>query len=1242
MKMIVELRQALERVGRRFRQVRFWGVLALCWLILGLIGLAFVRPGTAVGQSILWLLAVTAAVAAIASYLVAQRSARDPRWIARQVEAKHPELSAVLLAAVEQEVPAHGQLGFLQAAVVHEALRHGRSHDWTTTVPNRRLNTAKAAHWTALAFLGIVFVLMFSQGLSRPAVQGASTVMATSSELTIEPGNTEIERGTSLLVVARFLGQVPSEANLIVENSGQPEAPRPMKRNLEDPMFAGYVATVNADLAYHVEFGNRRSDTFHVKVFDYPELKRADAHLVFPSFTGLEPKTIADVRHITAVEGTELTLLCRLNKAVPQARLVDAQNQELLLTPTDPANHVYSTRLTLSTPRRFRVQLVDAEARTNKLPSEIVINVTRNQPPTVTIAQPGRDARVSPLEELLVKADIRDDFGLVRYGVSIAPAGQAPREIVLHEKGEAARRAQPQHVIDFEALKAQPDQVVTYFFWAEDLGPDGQPRRTSGDMYFAEVRHFEEIFRQGESQSAGEQRERQQREQQGEGSPAQTADQLAEMQKQIINGTWKLIRRETEAKPTDRFAPDSTVLRQAQQSALERAGQLAEQLEDPASSENLEKATSFMTAAEKHLGEAADKNAVPSLQPALSAAQAAYQVLLKLRAREFEVRRNNRQPGQQAQRGNNSRSPSQNQLRQLDLNNERNRYETQNAARERQQQQAQRDRERRETQEVADRLRELARRQNDLNERMKELQSALEQARSEQQREELQRQLKRLQDQQQQVLRDTEELQDRMDRDENRERMAEARQQVEQTRENIRQASEALEQGRLSQAINEGTRAGRQLNDLRDELRRDTANRFGDEMRDMREQARKLDEDQKQLNQQLDENRRDPKRQLRDTGEREQVRQGLEQQRNRLDQLMDRMRRTVEEAEQPEPRLAQELYNTVRNATEQKVGDALNTAQRLTGTGAAEQASEASRRAGQGLEQVRQGIERAAESVLGGETDSLRRAQRELDELAEQLNREITQATGRNPAERPGQEGQPGQRGQQGEQQPRPGQQGQRGERGQQGQQGDRQQQPGQQGQQQPGQQDQRGQQGQQGQQGQRGQPGQQPQQGQRGGQRRSLTDRPNQNDPNRANPPDGQQPPQPGGQQREENNDRREGARGGPGSPIRGEGYREWNDRMRATEELLEDPQLRAEAALIRDRARVTREEFKRHSKEPDWNQLQNLVSKPLNELRKRVAEEIRRRESPNALVPIDRDPVPPEFTEPLRRYYERLGSDR
>ena len=126
-------------------------------------------------------------------------------------------------------------------------------------------------------------------------------------------------------------------------------------------------------------------------------------------------------------------------------------------------------------------------------------------------------------------------------------------------------------MLDFESLNAAPDQLLTYFFWAEDIGPDGQPRRTSGDMFFAEVRPFEEIFRQGEQPPSGSAENEEQEGQQGN---AQASDQLAELQKEIINGTWKLIRRETAAKPSAKLAEDAKVLEESQKSG-DRAGRPA-------------------------------------------------------------------------------------------------------------------------------------------------------------------------------------------------------------------------------------------------------------------------------------------------------------------------------------------------------------------------------------------------------------------------------------------------------------------------------------------------------------------------------------------------------------------------------------------------------------------------------------------------------------------------------------------
>ena len=93
----------------------------------------------------------------------------------------------------------------------------------------------------------------------------------------------------------------------------------------------------------------------------------------------------------------------------------------------------------------------------------------------------------------------------------------------------------------------------------------------------------------------------------------------------------------------------------------------------------------------------------------------------------------------------------------------------------------------------------------------------------------------------------------------------------------------------------------------------------------------------------------------------------------------------------------------------------------------------------------------------------------------------------------------------------------------------------------------------------------------------------------------------------------------------------------------MVEDPQLRSEAARIRDRAREMRIESRRHSKEPQWALVEDLIATPLRELKRDVQEElIRRSAEKNAAVPIDRDPVPDEYAGAVERYYESLGSGR
>ncbi len=1306
----------LRPVASRFRRVRLWTTLGVVWLVAAAVGLLllWLRSRQAlVTPSGGWWLGAAALLVATGLAIWVLRSFRDDHWVAAKIEACFPSLHQRLLTAVALHPTTDGRYGYLQQSVIQETLSHAWKHPWARTVPRRRIVLAQLFHLAALSLLALVLLALIAwKPPVTPVAYAAAADPSAPFDVEVDPGNAEVEKGTGLIVAARFQGRMPREVWLsAVSREGEPSR-LAMRRSLDDPVFGVHLPEVTDDFSYQVAFDGESTREFRVRVFEFPELVRSDALLSFPRYTQMDEKRIEDTRRVTTPEGTRLTWICHLNKPVQRAELVDEQGEVLTLQAGGDDPLAYQVALELTESKRWQLRLLDDEGRANKHPAELSVRVLPNEPPQLKLDL-ARDARVSPLEEFPVQATVWDDYGLTRYGLSYSIGGREPQDIPLGDQTAPKEIDQADYVIEFETLDARPDQLLSYHFWAEDVDSQGRPRRTYSDMFFAEVRHFEEIFREGQPPPGG-----QQPQQQGQqGQAAQQAEQLAELQKQIINATWRVVRRETGPERTATFADDVRLLQQSQSQAIEQLAELAERVSAAGSAELIQPIQNHMEQAVRHLSEALDQPSVAPLQPALSEEQAAYQELLKLRAREHEVQQGQPSSSSGSSSGQ-SASRFQQQLQQLELKNDQNRYETQRQAQEAQ------DAQQRDVRQALNRLRELAQRQEDLNERLKELQVALEAAETEQQREELERQLKRLRDQQEQLLRETDELLDRMNQSRDPQAMEQARRDLEQNRENVRESAEALDRQDVSQALSAGTRAEREFERMRDEFRRQTANQFSEEMRDMRDQARQLDERQQQLGERLaDVEKEEPAGSLRGSADRQQLAEQLNEQRQQLQQLLEEMQQTVQEAETAEPLLAQKLYDAFRQTKQRQVEERLEAANELLERGFSEPAAEQEQQARQGISELRQDVEQAAESVLGDETEALRRAVGELDELSRQLNQEIQrgdpQAGGREqdaPSSDPPQDAQggraadraetndgrprdeaadrsrPGERqdGQQpGEQQGRRSEQAQGARRGDQqgGQQGDQQdgQQSDQQERQQEGQQEGPQNRPQDDQQPGRQQSGQQPGQQQAGQQQAGQQQAGQQQSGQQpgGQQQSGQQPgeqqqagqqqggQQQGGQQEGQQSGRQtgeptgEGQRGGAprgdaprrdggglqqwagdslgSAPLTGGDYQEWSDRLRDVEEMIDDPQLREQAARIRDRAREIRLDFKRHSKEPQWPLVRKMVAEPLRELRQAVSEELLRRTAQrNEVVPIDRDPVPEQFSDQVRRYYERLGSGR
>src|SRR5688500_1084018 len=140
-----------------------------------------------------------------------------------------------------------------------------------------------------------------------------------------------------------------------------------MSKSLDDPVFAARVPSVDRDLTYAVRYGENQTRWYKAAVFDYPDLKQADARLKFPEYTGLDEKLVEDTRSVTAVEGTKARFTFRLNKPVAEARLAPAgaaakdaprlgavASVTLTADPADPS--VYTLSMDLKQSERFRLQ----------------------------------------------------------------------------------------------------------------------------------------------------------------------------------------------------------------------------------------------------------------------------------------------------------------------------------------------------------------------------------------------------------------------------------------------------------------------------------------------------------------------------------------------------------------------------------------------------------------------------------------------------------------------------------------------------------------------------------------------------------------------------------------------------------------------------------------------------------------------------------------------------------------------
>ena len=920
-----------------------------------------------------WQFSMAAGVAlvavAVAAYVFIVRPLlREPsdRRLAMFIEERVPALQDRLNSAVEvgsltsrasQVSQGHDTV---YDQIVLDAITHARDIQPSAVVDKRRdMTFGIAATLLLAAFLVFGYRVKDHVKISRAGVNIVGVSFA-EPVFTIFPGNGEVERGASQEFIVR-VGDDRGEDVTLVARLGEGEWQQlDMARGIDEkPTYLAEIHDIQEGIEYYVQRGDTRSEVFRLALYEFPAVEQIDLTYRYPAYTGLGPSEKENAGDIEAVIGTVVDLSVAVGGRPTSGALVQDDGSRTELAMRDDGK--FAGRIPVNRDGSYHIELLDESGKGNRFPVEYAIIAYDDLPPVVTVLDPARDIRANAIQEVLIAAEARDDFGTASIALRFSVNGEPEQEINLAPDIEAgALAAAGEHLVFLEDHSLEPGDVISYYVEATDRRPNAQPSAT--DMYFIEVIPFDQQFTQVNNMG-------------GAGGGGRQGG-IVLSQQEIIAATWRLHR--------ERFESDEAELTELTNGIISAQENLKSNIEERITTtafsrelmedEESRQVVEHLRNATKEMTNAVAVLRTGDLNKALTPERRALNHLLKADALNTEQQvtagRGNSGGG-----GGGSTQERISELMDLELDISRDKYETQQQRA--QQQQAN------EADDALDRIKELARRQQQLADEGRE---------QETEGEDKKRFVDRLQREQDELRRQTDELarslsQSASDAEGSNGAAARAREGSERVSSEMEKAEEALRRGDVEEAMTHQQRAVNELQRLQRDLQVSSIDATRSEVAGVARAFDELSQEEGELSDAIEAEAR----RIEESGgsvARNANRETLEALERRREANLERLRGFVEQIEEAEPDLREDdpaaasaLRSMLQRMRREEIGQNMENSAEALRQGWLDYAARTQDEILSTLERLERDRRSLDRSLPPDESEQLARSMRDADEL---------------------------------------------------------------------------------------------------------------------------------------------------------------------------------------------------------------------------------------------------------------------
>src|SRR5439155_18937188 len=437
-------------------------------------------------------------VAAIVWGVAPLRHTPSDARLARFIEERTPSLDDRLVSAVDLvQSERYGSSPAIAEPMLADAARRAGAVALDQIVPIGLLRRAGVQAAAGVAIL--VVLVLVAREPARQTLDAASLALFPSRvTLEVTPGSARIKFGTPLAIEARLVGnRAPIVAQVQI---GEGDHWRASEMTTEaSGTFRLALESVTSGFNYRVVAGTVTSPVYEVTVARAPRVTRIDVDYTYPPALRLPSRTVEDSGDIYAPAGTDVRVHIHTDRTAAAGQMRLANGQTISLA-TENATEL-SAALKIVEDNSYRVALADAEGLKSSGDTEYFIRTLADRPPDVHIMKPARDRSVTPLEEVEIEAHAEDDYGIERLELVYSLRGI--EKVVPLSIPRRSTAATGTHTLYLEDLGVGPGDLIAYYARARDITRGTRSNEARSDIFFLEVKPFEQEFALAQNQSGG-------------------------------------------------------------------------------------------------------------------------------------------------------------------------------------------------------------------------------------------------------------------------------------------------------------------------------------------------------------------------------------------------------------------------------------------------------------------------------------------------------------------------------------------------------------------------------------------------------------------------------------------------------------------------------------------------------------------------------------------------------------------